>query len=105
MAGRRAFTDLVGVGLVIMLSSMLVATMQGLPRLRHPCTQAVLQAVLGNPALTPRLRHPCTQAVLQAVLGNPALTPRLRHPCIQAVLQEALGNPALTPTTPGLWGG
>ncbi len=28
----------VGVGLVIMLSSMLVATITGLPRRRHPCT-------------------------------------------------------------------
>lgn len=34
---------LVGVGLVIMDSSMLVATMTGLPRLRHPCTIRLCQ--------------------------------------------------------------
>ena len=34
---------LVGVGLVIMDSSMLVATMTGLPRLRHPCTMRLCQ--------------------------------------------------------------
>jgi hypothetical protein len=33
----------VGVGLLIIDSSMLVATMQGLPRRRHPCTILLCQ--------------------------------------------------------------
>ena len=36
--GTKITSARVGVGLVIMLSSMLVATITGFPRRRHPCT-------------------------------------------------------------------
>ena len=40
---RRSTSARVGVGLVIMDSSMLVATITGLPRLRQPCTMRACQ--------------------------------------------------------------
>ena len=39
----RSTSARVGVGLVIMDSSMLVATITGLPRLRQPCTMRACQ--------------------------------------------------------------
>lgn len=53
----------VGVGLPIMDSSMLVATMTGLPRLRHPCTILLCQYGTCTP-------YPTVSTQDQSIAGN-----------------------------------
>ena len=60
----RCTSARVGVGLVIMDSSMLVATITGLPRLRQPCTMRACQkgTCARSVKSTPLMRHSCSNA-------------------------------------------
>ena len=76
----------VGVGLPIMDSSMLVATMTGLPRLRHPCTILLCQYGTCTPHPRVTTQH---EASLNEMFFCAASTCRLATTpiCLQALLQ------------------
>ncbi len=84
---RRRTSARVGVGLVIMLSSMLVATMTGLPRRRQPCTMRDCQ------------KGTCTDTIKEAEFGTAKARPQSACRCISSTSSAARRSSRAT-TTP-----